>query len=227
MRRLLFPIIIGLGGIAILLSLAVWQLNRLDWKEGVLADIEAKLAEPAIPLPADPDPETDNYRTVIFEGRPMGSEIRFLNSGTAAGTGHQIITRFETTDGRFILVDLGLQPLNDEAAQSAPRLMDTVTIEGNLLWPDDGNYEPANGNEFFGRRVQTMAVFLGTEPIYVVLSRASEYDPRTTPLPVDTRNIKNDHLEYAITWILLAVVWGAMTLFYVVRGMRAGKDQTT
>ncbi len=54
----------------------------------------------------------------------------------------------------------------------------------------------------------------------MLLYAASQYDERLTPLAVDTRNIKNDHLEYAITWFLLAVVWFSMTGFYVVRSMR-------
>ena len=37
MRKLLFPLIIGIGGIAVLLWLGFWQLDRLEWKEGVLA----------------------------------------------------------------------------------------------------------------------------------------------------------------------------------------------
>lgn len=225
MRRLLFPLIVGLGGIAILVNLAVWQFNRLDWKEGVLAEIETKLADPPIPLPMQPNAQEDNYRTVIMAGRAVGDEVRFLNSGTAAGTGHHLITAFEVTDGRRILLDLGLQPVNNDAMQSADRLMDTVTVQGNLLWPDDGNSEPPEGDEWYSRDVAAMADTLETEPVLVVLSAASEYDPRTVPLPVDTSTIKNDHLEYAVTWILLAVVWAAMTVFYVARALRTPKEQ--
>ena len=39
MARLIFPIILGLGGIVVLLFLGFWQLDRLGWKEGILADI--------------------------------------------------------------------------------------------------------------------------------------------------------------------------------------------
>jgi surfeit locus 1 family protein len=69
-----------------------------------------------------------------------------------------------------------------------------------------------------------MAQALQTEPLMVVLAAASDYDPRLQPLPVDTRNIKNDHLEYAITWFLLAVVWLSMTVFYMVRATRRKDD---
>ena len=224
MRNILFPLVIGLGGIAILLWLSFWQLDRLEWKQGVIADIEARLAEDPVPLPAMPDPDADNYRTVIMQGAATGDEIRFLDSGTAAGTGHRIISAFETADGRRVMLDQGLLGINDAQAQAADPLTDTVTVQGNLIWPDDISEQAPEGDEWYARDVPAMAEALGTEPVLVVLAAASEYDERLSPLPVSTRNIKNDHLEYAITWFLLAVVWLSMTLFYVARSMRKKED---
>lgn len=224
MRRLLFPVVVGIGGIAVLLWLGFWQLDRLEWKEGVLADIEARLAEPPIPLPVAPQPEADNYRTVIMQGAATGEEVRFLDSGTAAGTGHHIISAFETSDGRRVMLDQGLLGINDAEAQAAAPLTETVTVQGNLIWPDDMSDQQPAGDEWYARDVAAMAEALNTEPVLVVLSAASQYDERLTPLAVDTRNIKNDHLEYAITWFLLAVVWLAMTVFYVARQLRRKDD---
>lgn len=224
MRKLLFPLLIGAGGIAILLYLMVWQLNRLDWKEGVIAEIEARLAAEPVPLPATVTADADNYRTVIMQGSATGEEIRFLDSGTAAGTGHRIIAAFETTDGRRVMLDQGLLEINDAAAQAADPLTDTVTVQGNLIWPDDVSEQAPEGDEWYARDVPAMAQALNTEPVLVVLSAATAYDPRLAPLPLSTRNIKNDHLEYAITWGLLAIVWLAMTIFYVARGMRRKDD---
>lgn len=221
MRKLLFPIVIGLGGIAILLWLGTWQLNRLEWKQGVLAEIDARLAADPVPLPDAPDPENDNYLTVIMRGAATGDEIRFLDSGTAAGTGHRIISVFVTQDDRRVLFDQGLLPLYSEEGQA---LTDEVTVQGNLVWPDDISEQAPVGDEWYARDVAAMAETLGTEPVMVVLSAASEYDERLSPLPVDTRNIKNDHLEYAITWFLLAAVWLAMTIFYGVRSTRQKED---
>lgn len=221
MRRLLFPLIVGLGGIAVLLWLGFWQMDRLDWKQGVIADINTKLAEPPVPLPLNPNEAEDEYRAVIFEGAATGPEIRLLDSGTAAGTGHRIISAFETIDGRRIMVDQGLLPLY---ADQATPFMQTVTVQGNLIWPDDISEQPPEGDEWYARNVPAMAQALQTEPLMVVLAAASDYDPRLQPLPVDTRNIKNDHLEYAITWFLLAVVWLSMTVFYMVRATRRKDD---
>lgn len=226
MRHILFPLIVGLGGLAILIGLANWQINRLDWKEGILEDIRAKLDAPAVPLMTDPNPDTDNYLSIIFEGQPTGEELRVLDSGTAAGTGHHIISAFVTSNGRRIMVDQGLMGINDASAQAMAPLVETVTVQGNLIWPDDPDAQPPEGDEWYARDVAAMALVLNTEPVLVQLSAASEYDPRLSPLAVDTRNIKNDHLEYAITWALLAVVWGGMTMFYIARNLRQSRLKT-
>lgn len=220
MRKLLFPIIIGLGGIVVLLWLGFWQVDRLAWKLGVIAEMDERLAQDPVPLPGSVDPVVDNYRTVILQGAATGEEIRFLDSGTAAGTGHHIISAFETNDGRRVMLDQGLLGINDLDAQNAEPFTDTVTVQGNLIWPDDITDQAPEGDEWYVRDVDAMAQALNTEPVLIVLSAASDYDPRLDPLPVNTRNIKNDHLEYAITWFLLAVVWLSMTAFYTVRVMR-------
>ncbi|MDC0012801.1 SURF1 family protein [Octadecabacter sp.] len=221
MRKSLFPLVIGLGGLAILFYLAFWQLDRLEWKQGVLADIDARLAAEPVPLPAQVGPETDNYLTVIMQGAATGEEIRFLDSGTAAGTGHHIISAFVVEGGRRVMLDQGLLPLYAE--EVAP-FTGEVTVQGNLIWPDDISDQAPAGDEWYARDVAAMAQVLNTEPVLVVLAAASQYDDRLTPLAVDTRNIKNDHLEYAITWFLLAVVWMSMTIFYVTRSMCAKED---
>ena len=58
---------------------------------------------------------------------------------------------------------------------------------------------------------------LGTEPVLLVLRTTSQVDTPVMPLPVDTAGIPNDHLQYAITWFALAVVWLGMTAVMILR----------
>ena len=55
MRNYLVPLIFGIGGSVILVSLGVWQLQRLAWKESVLSQIEARIAADPSLLPDVPD----------------------------------------------------------------------------------------------------------------------------------------------------------------------------
>ena len=60
-----------------------------------------------------------------------------------------------------------------------------------------------------------MAAALDTLPVMIVVAESDAPDA-PMPLPV-TVNIPNDHLQYAITWFLLAVVWTLMTGYLLYR----------
>ena len=211
-KRMILPLLFGLIGCAILLSLGTWQVQRLAWKEGILAEIEARLAADPTPLPLAGSEAQDEYKRVTLSGTPTGEELHVLASGTSAGTGYRVVSKFLLGNGQPILVDLGLLPL--DAKDAAPST-DFMQLTGTLLWPDDQNSstpEPdLDGNIWFARNVDTMSALLDTRPLMVVASTASPSDPRLTLLPIATANIRNDHLQYAITWFLLAAVWAGMT----------------
>ncbi len=224
MRRLIFPILLGVAGVAILLSLGVWQVQRLDWKRGLLSEIDSRISAAPVTLTAAPTEAEDEYRTVTVDGRVFGPELHVLTSGTAGGTGYRVIRGFETADGRRIMIDMGLLPLGSEDELPAADEQG-VTVTGNLLWPDDKTSStPAPDlakNIWFARDVPAMADALEVDPVLVVLRDSTRPDPRLVPLPVDTSGIKNDHREYAITWFLRALVWAAMTGYLIFRTIRA------
>ncbi|MCZ4258682.1 SURF1 family protein [Sulfitobacter sp. G21635-S1] len=217
MSRALFVILIGLGGAAILISLGVWQVQRLTWKQGILAEINGRIEAPAVPLPEQPDPKEAAYLPVEVTGSFEGQTLRVLVSQKDQGAGYRLITALNTGDRR-LLVDRGYIP--NEAV--APPLPDgPVTITGNLQWPQEtDSFTPApdiDGNIWFARDVTAMSQLLQSEPVLVV-ARALSYDAApVSPLPVDTSRIPNDHLQYAITWFSLAAIWAAMSLYFLRR----------
>ena len=214
MRRYIFPVLLGLGGIAILLSLGFWQLRRLEWKQAILAGIEAKIAAAPVALSALglPDPTRDRYVPVTASGRTTGEELLVLSGSKEMGAGYEIISAFETTEGRRILVDRGLV---GEEAKGQPRPPVALTVTGNLAWPDESDsYTPPpdqSRNLWFARDVPAMATSLKTDPILVVIRSAEGDSQGILPVPVDTAGIPNDHLSYAVTWFSLAAVWAGMT----------------
>ncbi|MDP5085804.1 MAG: SURF1 family protein [Yoonia sp.] len=220
LRKILFPLILGVAGCGVLVSLGLWQVERLAWKEGILADINSRLSAAPVPLSLDVTEAADEYTRVTLTGTPTGEELHVLVSGTEAGTGYRVISKVDTPLGP-ILVDQGLLAL--DAKQAAP-LSAPMEITGTLLWPDDQNSNtPAPdlaANIWFARNIDTMSASLETLPLMVVTTTTVPADPRLTPLPVNTATIKNDHFEYAVTWFLLALVWAIMTLFLIARTIR-------
>ncbi|MEL6573377.1 MAG: SURF1 family protein [Pseudomonadota bacterium] len=218
MRKIIFPLLLGIAGCAVLISLGTWQVQRLAWKEGILAEIDARMAQTPAPLDSSMTEAEDEYRRVTLSGTPTGEELHVLTSGTAAGTGYRVVAKVTLDDGTAILLDKGLLPLE---TKDAPPPADPVQVTGTLLWPDDKHNTTPDPdlpkNIWFARNVPDMAAHLNTAPFMVIASETTPPDPRVTPLPVNTANIKNDHLEYAITWFLLAAVWAIMSLYLIVR----------
>ena len=225
LRKILFPLILGLAGCGVLISLGWWQVERLAWKKEILAGIDMRLAAPPVPFSRFATEAADEYTRVLMNGTPTGDELHVLVSGTEAGTGYRVISKFETDVGA-ILVDQGLLALDKKDAAPMTLSMDIV---GTLLWPDDQNSNtPApdlGANIWFARNIDTMSTTLETLPFMVVATQTSPADPRITPLPVNTATIKNDHFEYAVTWFLLAFVWAIMSCYLILRTIRQ-KDAT-
>jgi surfeit locus 1 family protein len=204
------PLVFGVAGVAILLALGIWQVQRLAWKTAILERIETRLAADPVPLPAAPSPGEDQYLRVRESGTIGGPELHVYTSAPPRGVGYRVIAAFDLADGRRILLDRGFVPIEEK---DEARLAGPVTVEGALLWPQETDYftsQPDRAkNIWLARDVDLMAEALGTAPVLLV-TEASDDPAAPMPLPV-TVNIPNDHLQYAITWFALALVWAVMT----------------
>jgi len=213
LKRIIGPLIFGIGGLAVLLSLGFWQVARLDWKQGVIADIESRIHADPVPVPATANPEADRYLPVTATGAYNGEVVHVLSSQREQGTGSHVIAVLETPDGRRLLVDRGF--MSDATRQVAELTARGVAVTGNLLWPvDSDSFTPApdlNRNLWFSRDIDPIAQYLGTEEVMIIARSDSPHLPGLVPVPINTADIKNDHLGYAITWFSLAFVWALMT----------------
>ncbi|MEM1065625.1 MAG: SURF1 family protein [Pseudomonadota bacterium] len=224
MKRMLFPLLLGVSGAALLIALGVWQVQRLEWKESVLSEIDARINASPVAVPDAPDAERDRFLPVTASGQFAEEEIHVLVSTRQEGAGFRIISPFETEAGRRFLVDRGF--VKDELKGEA-RPSGEAAVTGNLHWPDEIDRftpEPDLGaNIWFARDVPALAEALGTEPVLIVARASSLEDTGIRPLPIDSSGIPNDHLEYAVTWFGLAAVWIAMTALLLWR-IRQGRS---
>ncbi|MCC5972044.1 MAG: SURF1 family protein [Pararhodobacter sp.] len=219
MARLILPLMFGIAGVAVLMALGFWQLSRLDEKQTVIAEIEARIGAAPVTLPEAPEEARDRYLPVFAEGYYTGEAAHVLSSQREQGTGSRVIAVFETNAGRRILVDRGFLP--DVARPGADFASDTVRIVGNLHWPRDATSSTpppdlARGL-WFSRTVAPLAAHLDTEALLIVARQDGAGVAGLITMPVATIDIRNDHLEYAITWFLLALVWAGMTGFLLWR----------
>lgn len=214
-------VIFGLAGAAVLAGLGIWQLDRLASKEGLIAELEAKLSAEPVALPAGPDPDRHNFLRVAVAGETGGEALYLLTSERPWGPGFRVIAPLRLEgDGRRVLVDLGYIP--EEMKGEAVAAGETAEVTGALFWPGEADgFTPEPDRErniWFARDPAAMAVALGTEPVLVV---ADAHDlgewPKPRRLGIDLRN---DHLGYAVTWFSLAVIWAAMSVLLARRERR-------
>ena len=110
------PSLFTLFGLALLLGLGTWQVQRLYWKDGLIAQREAGRAAPPAPLPqALAEARSLEYRRVQAEGHFLAGRDLMLHALSASGelVSHHI-TPLVLARGGTLLVDRGLA----DAAQS-------------------------------------------------------------------------------------------------------------
>jgi surfeit locus 1 family protein len=211
-RRLWLSGLFALAGLALLVGLGVWQVQRMAWKQALLAEMDARLLAPPAALPAAIDPARDGFLAVRATGAFTGEDRLVMASRKGVGAGWLVIAAFETGDGRRLLVDRGFLP---DAARDRPRPATPAAITGNLHWPDEvDRFTPVPDTArglWFARDVPALAAELGTEPALIVLRSTTEPAPPARPVPLDTAHVPDNHLNYAITWFSLAAIWAGMT----------------
>ena len=208
---------ISLGSIVLLL-LGQWQLDRLVWKQSVLAEIESKVSGSPQSLPSDVKESLHKYMPIQLSGKIKGSFIKVMVSQKFIGAGYRIIVPFELETGSTILVDLGF--IRHELAPNI-NLDDNLSIIGNLHWPKEVDFftpEPDRENNiWFARDVNELSKELRTKPILLVSRSFTPSITHLAPLPINTANIPNNHKQYAITWFSLAFIWLGMGAFFIYR----------
>jgi len=215
-RTMLAPILFGLIGAGILLALGVWQLQRLVWKQGVIAEIAAQVDGQPQSLTLANAAQLDKFAPVTFAGRTGEQEIHVLVSRKLIGAGYRVVTSVQTADGQRVLLDRGFIPTT---MKNDPRPPQSLQITGNIHIPDDRNSATPDNDEvkniWFARDIAAMARVLDTDPILIVAR--SDTGQGIAPMPLSVEGVPNDHLLYAVTWFSLAFVWLGMTGFLLWR----------
>lgn len=219
-----------LAALALLVGLGVWQLQRLAWKEGLIAAIAASAKGPPVTLAEAVEAaragKNPSYYRVRVTGTFDNGKERYLYALSGDGEpGWHVITPFNTDAGELVLIDRGFVPesLRDPSTRSAGQLEGEVEVTGLVRLPEaQGLFTPDNepeANRWFWRDLNgmTFSMFPAAtmEPVPFFLEAEKSDVPGGFPQGGQTRlELPNNHLQYAITWFLLA---GAVLVIYIVR----------
>ncbi len=234
-RGLGAPLIATAIAFIILVSLGLWQLQRKELKENLIATLDQRLAAAPVELP--PAPNWSMLSQGDDEFRRVKARVEFADSldvyvyaaGSALrpdlkGQGYFVFTPARLSSGETIVVNRGFVP----AAPGTPvSRLDVpgggaASIIGYLRWPESSNWFVADRSPaepiWFIRDPRAMAREHGwgeVAPFYIDLEQRSPAVGVPLPGPLTPR-LRNDHLGYALTWLGLAVALVAVFLFYAI-----------
>lgn len=223
-RPLLWPTVMTLPAVLGALALGTWQVERLEWKNTLVAERQARRdALPLAGLPAKFDPAQHEFRKVRVAGRFLHDKELYLAARSLRGNpGYQLVTPFALAGAGTILVNRGWIPLDRKAPESREfgQIAGAVALEGYLrVPPGQGWFVPDNEparNFWFYVDIPAMARAAGVSGVKPYLLEAGPAEnPGGYPIGGVTRfELPNDHLQYALTWYALAVIGVVIYLLY-------------
>ena len=152
---------------------------------------------------------------VKVKGALEPRSIFILTPVKGSGAGFRVISPFKLVDGGKILIDRGVIKEKDKSFLKTSRQQSLLS--GYLSWPNETDYftpEPNfTRNIWFSRDLEKMANFLETQPILVVLTE-NRLDP-SIRMQDPTNDIPNNHLQYALTWFMMGILWFGMSVYFV------------
>jgi cytochrome oxidase assembly protein ShyY1 len=212
-------------------GLGIWQLQRRVEKHALIARLNERLAAAPEALPARAQwsaltPARDEFRRVRFTATyaPLPDAMVY-SAGSAvrddvSGPGTWTFLPAQLPDGNVVVVNAGFvqNTMQDRSQQdrAVGRLLtgDPVDLTGYIRFPESaGRLTPTESlakRLWFTRDHLAMARALGwsedgkaVAPFYIDLETPAPESgiPKPGPLSV---HLKDDHLQYAITWFTLA-----------------------
>ena len=225
-----------LAMVAVFVGLGVWQLQRRVEKHALIAALTERLAAAPGPLPSAAqwsalNPSRDEFRRVRFAATyASGPDAMVYSSGSAvrddvSGPGTWAFLPARLATGETVVINTGfvqntMQDRDQEDRAVKPLLTSApVTLTGYLRFPETaGMLTPAENvtkRLWFTRDHLAMAHALGwgeVAPFYVDLEQPVPANAIPKPGPLEV-HLKDDHMQYAITWFALA---GAVAIAFAV-----------
>jgi surfeit locus 1 family protein len=216
----------------ILLTLGIWQLNRLDEKTKLISKISETITSPPLKLNPVDIFDTEKFSKVSAEGHFTNQHI-FLygrRSGTAEKDGYYVLTPFILDNQRIILVSRGWAPqsLKKKIENGEIQLPSLKEMINAIVMPGEhGQFLTPNNdvarNIWFNIDLE-LAKKIGIinfDQFYLRQIDNTNLPQGMVSLNADNLiHIRNDHLEYALTWFSLAI---SIVVIYFIYGGRANK----
>ncbi|MDX1484974.1 MAG: SURF1 family protein [Alphaproteobacteria bacterium] len=212
------------AGLVVLLGLAAWQFDRRAWKHDLIETIQERMSGPPVVLVRRiADPPALDYRRVRVTGRFAHDKEIYLYPRFHGGhPGLHVVTPLVRRGAPPVLVNRGWIPARnkDPRTRAAGQLPGVQTVTGVARTTfSAGRFQPRNDPAkgfWTGYDPEAMARAMGlAEALPVIVEAERGTDPRALPIGGVTRvNFRDNHLQYALTWLALAAALVAVFAIY-------------
>lgn len=205
-------------------GLGTWQVQRLAWKQGLIAEIASARQENPFTNVTLPSEEATlkekNFWPVKLTGTWDHSiEYHLAPRYYKSQLGYHLVQPLILPDKRVVLVNRGWVPAAKKDIGTRPHSIGVgkETVTGMLRYGNERNpFTPENQKEknvWFGRDVQEMAAFYDVKQVLpAMVDQVGEQDSKKLPIPSDgTIHLRNDHGSYIITWY--GITLGVLIIF--------------
>lgn len=218
--------------LGVFLALGAWQVQRLAWKNDLVARITARVHAAAVAAPAEgewpavqADPAAYEYRRVRVEGDFLSDGERLVQAVTDRGAGFWVMSPLRGADGRVVWVNRGFVPSTAQwqTLRLSARCEGPATVTGLLRRTEPGGgflrHNDPQAGRWYSRDVPALTAAAGLEPSRVApyFIDAGPDTPCATPQgPVGGLTVlqfPNNHLVYALTWFAMAAMTLAAMVF--------------
>ena len=212
-----------------LIALGVWQLDRLQWKLALIADVDRNLHAAPVSLDGSRTLQGQReYTRVALTGRFDNTKEIYIFGIDANGTpAYHVIVPFTMRDGRAFLIDRGIVPNEklDPAMRRAGQIEGVTHVVGVWRMPDGpGMFTPAPDLAHRIWYAHDLDAIAKADGIKLAAPTVVEADatPNRGGWPKGGQTVvkfRNEHLQYAITWFgLAAVLFGVYVAYHISRG---------
>ena len=225
-----------LAGVAILIGLGVWQLDRKVWKENLIATVTARLERAPENLPPRESwpqlvPAGNEYARVKFPAEFLPDQEALVYTAGSAfrpdvqGAGYWVFAPARLAGGSIVLVNRGFVPPDrkDPAERGDGVPHGTVDVVGVMRWPEArGMFTPADDpkkNIWYLRDSKSIADFkkwATAAPFYIDQEEPAPVGGWPKPGKLEV-HLPDDHLQYAITWFGLALALAGVYVVWLAR----------
>ena len=205
--------------------LGYWQLQRLQWKNDLISSIELNYNSKTIDFPILNDVDNKyEYMQTHIEGKFMVKQsMFFFRSNLKGESGYEIVVPFKTTLSKDVYVIIGWIPFDKKDEIDLKFIDDSALtkIEGSLIYskkrkpliPDND----ISSNVWYLMNSEEMDIVNNLNSSnYLLKITDKNYFPQIL-IEFEPTNITNNHLQYAGTWFLLALVNTIMYIYFIYR----------